>query len=575
MRSITTLLACCLLPASAANAQVQPGPGSWSASQTWASDAAHGGSLTGYYYWPSAKPALSGKRALVIVLHGCYQTAAGDVIDSSTDGGYNWKRAAEQYGAVIVAPNATGNVYGGHCWDYASASHSRTSGHDGVLLDLVARFVNNAQFAIDPKQVYVTGLSSGGGQTMVLGCLAPDIFAGVGINAGPPPGTTTGQIGVVPSGYTASTAANNCRNLAGSYGTGFSTQITSVIWGTSDYTVAQAYGPMNAAAMRQVYGGAFTKEASVSVAPGGSNTPYTDASGRVRTSEMAVTGQGHAWPAGAGGQAGNYVDASKVNYPAFVMDFWFRNNLRVSRVAPPVMTACQASVSGNTVTVSGSATDAAGPVSSYRVVLNGSTPINDGAAGSGASFSIGYALANGYYTGSVSATNGATGLTSAPCAIPQFLVGTAPVLPAPSGLAVTSRTASTISLSWTAVNGASGYFVYRNGNRLNTSPVTATSYSAGGLTAGTSYQFQVSATGSAGESALSAPVTASTTDGFVCTATSASNYQHVQAGRAVASGGYALAKGSGQNMGLNNTFYTTVLAQTSAGYYVIGNCPAP
>ncbi|MGR5503972.1 PHB depolymerase family esterase, partial [Vibrio sp. DNB22_10_4] len=76
-------------------------------------------------------------------------------------------------------------------WDYANTSPSRTSGHVGVLLDLVNRFVTNAQYAIDPNQVYVAGLSSGGGMTMVLGCIAPDIFAGIGINAGPPPGTTT------------------------------------------------------------------------------------------------------------------------------------------------------------------------------------------------------------------------------------------------------------------------------------------------------------------------------------------------------------------------------------------------
>ena len=68
-------------------------------------------------------------------------------------------------------------------------------------------------------------------------------------------------------------------------------------------------------------------------------------------------------------------------------------------------------------------------------------------------------------------------------------------------------------------------------------------------------------------------MTGSTTSGFVCTATTSSNYAHVQAGRAHDSGGYALANGSNQNMGLNNTFYTATLAQTAAGYHVIGNCP--
>ena len=562
-----------LLPLGA-QAQVAAGPGTWSANQTWAADSVNGGSLTGYFYWPATQPTLGGKRALVLVLHGCAQTAAGDIIASAADQGFNWKAVADQYGAVVLAPNATGNVYGSHCWDYTSTNHNRTSGHDAILLNLISRFVANSQYAIDPKQVYVAGLSSGGGETMALGCMAPDIFAGVGINAGPPPGTTTGQIGFVPSGYTAATATTNCRNLAAANAPSFATQIASVIWGTNDFTVAQAYGPMDAAAMRGVYGGAFTKGAAAAVPAGGSNTAYTDSNGKVRTSEIVVTGMGHAWPAGTGGQNANYVDATKVNYPAFVMDFWFKNNLRASAIPAPVMTACKATVSGNAATMTGSATDAAGTITSYRVVLSGTTAVNDPAAGSGASFSIGYALANGYYTGSVTATGSGTGRTSAACTIPQFLVGPVPAVQPPAGLTVTTRTASTIALSWSAASGATGYNVYRNGAKVTPAPVTGTTFNNTGLAASTSYNFQASSVNSSGtESALSGTVTGTTMSGFVCTATSASNYAHVQAGRAHDSGGYALANGSNQNMGLNNTFYTNTLAQTSAGYYIIGNCP--
>lgn len=60
---------------------------------------------------------------------------------------------------------------------------------------------------------------------------------------------------------------------------------------------------------------------------------------------------------------------------------------------------------------------------------------------------------------------------------------------------------------------------------------------------------------------------------FTCTQTTASNYSHVQAGRATTSGGYAYAKGSGSRMGLYNTYYSSTLAQTSESYYIIGNCP--
>lgn len=556
-----------------AQAQVAAGPGAWSANQTWAADTVNGGNLTGYFYWPSSQPALAGKRALVLVLHGCGQTALGDVIDSSTDRGFNWKPVADQYGAIILAPNASGNVYGSHCWDYASTSHNRTSGHDAVLLNLINRFVTNSQYAIDPNQVYVAGLSSGGGETMALGCMAPDIFAGVGINAGPPPGTTTGQIGAVPSGYTAATATNNCKNLAGANLAKFSTQVAGVIWGTSDFTVAQAYGPMDAAAMRGVYGGTFTKGPTVAVPTGGSNIEYTDSNGKVRTSEIAVSGLGHAWPAGPGGQNTSFVSSTKVNYPAFIMDFWFRNNLRVNVVPAPVMTACQATVSGNTATVTGSATDSAGTVSSYRVVLSGATPVNDPAAGSGASFSIGYALANGYYTGSVTATDAGTGKTSAPCALPQFLIGPAPAIQPPANLAVGARTASSIALSWSAASGASGYNVYRNGAKVTPNGVTGTAFTDTGLAASTSYNYQASSLGGGAESVLSNAVTGTTTSSFICTATTSTNYAHVTAGRAYNSGGYALAVGSNQNMGLNNTFYTRTLAQTSPGYYIIGNCP--
>ncbi|WP_075793772.1 extracellular catalytic domain type 1 short-chain-length polyhydroxyalkanoate depolymerase [Massilia putida] len=557
-----------------AQAQVTAGPGTWSSNQTWGADTVNGGNLTGYYYWPATQPVLNGKRALVLVLHGCAQTAGGDVIDSTSDGGFNWKAVADQYGAVILAPNATGNVYSNHCWDYASTSHNRTSGHDGVLLDLIKRFTTNAQYAIDPNQVYVAGLSSGGGETMALGCLAPDVFAGVGINAGPPPGTTTTQIGAVPAGYTATTAASNCKALAGSASPSFASQVAGVVWGTSDYTVAQQYGPMDAQAMRLVYGGTFTKGQSTTVATGGTNVPYLDANGKLRTTEITVSGMGHAWPAGTGGQNTNFVDATHVNYPAFVMDFWFKNNLRAARAAAPVVDSCNASVSGTTVTVSGSGTDSAGSITGWRVVLNGPGAVDDAAAGSGASFSKSYTnVANGYYTGSVTATDSATGLTSGACSIAQFLVGTPPALQPPAGLAVGATTSSSVTLTWTAASGATGYYVYRNGSRVTAGAVTATSYTDSGLAASTTYNYQVSSTNGSSESALSAAVAGTTKSSWTCSATTSSNYAHVQAGRAHDSGGYALANGSNQNMGLDNTFYTSTLAQTSPGYYVIGNCP--
>ncbi|MER8027445.1 glycoside hydrolase family 18 protein [Streptomyces bauhiniae] len=81
----------------------------------------------------------------------------------------------------------------------------------------------------------------------------------------------------------------------------------------------------------------------------------------------------------------------------------------------------------------------------------------------------------------------------------------------PGGLAVSGTTSSSVSLAWNTVSGATGYNIYRNGTKVTA--VSGTSATVTGLAASTSYSFQVSATNSAGESAKSATVNATTTSG--------------------------------------------------------------
>jgi hypothetical protein len=85
--------------------------------------------------------------------------------------------------------------------------------------------------------------------------------------------------------------------------------------------------------------------------------------------------------------------------------------------------------------------------------------------------------------------------------------GSAPA--APTGLKVTGTTSSSVSLSWTAPAGTvTGYNVYENGTK--NSSVTGTSTTVAGLAASTTYSFAVTATNSAGESAKSGSVSATT-----------------------------------------------------------------
>jgi hypothetical protein len=104
----------------------------------------------------------------------------------------------------------------------------------------------------------------------------------------------------------------------------------------------------------------------------------------------------------------------------------------------------------------------------------------------------------------------------------------APILPTsegvpdtPTGLTVSKYSGSgsdtKLSLSWTRVDGATGYYIYRDTSSSGSFPLLATissgstvSYTDTGLSAGTTYYYRITAVNSNGESAASAAVSAAT-----------------------------------------------------------------
>ena len=122
--------------------------------------------------------------ALVVVLHGCGQTAAG------YDLGAGWSTIARRYGFALLMPEQqpSNNAQGCFNW-FNPEDTARDSGEACSIRKMIARMVSDHK--INPRRIFVTGLSAGGAMTSVMLATYPEVFAGGAIIAGLPFGVAT------------------------------------------------------------------------------------------------------------------------------------------------------------------------------------------------------------------------------------------------------------------------------------------------------------------------------------------------------------------------------------------------
>jgi feruloyl esterase len=124
------------------------------------------------------------ERALVVVLHGCTQSAA------IYDFGAGWSTLADRYGFVLLMPQQEPTNNPNKCFNWFLSRHiERDKGEALSIRQMVETMIRD--YAIDPRRVYVTGLSAGGAMTVVLLATYPEIFASGAVIAGLPYRTAT------------------------------------------------------------------------------------------------------------------------------------------------------------------------------------------------------------------------------------------------------------------------------------------------------------------------------------------------------------------------------------------------
>ena len=128
---------------------------------------------------------LSASPALVVVLHGCTQTAA------SYDKGTGWSTLAERLGFALLLPEQHWRNNPLRCFNwFRTEDTERDSGEPLSVRQMIERMI--ADHGIDRRRIYVTGLSSGGAMTSVMLATYPDVFAGGAILSGVPYRTAIG-----------------------------------------------------------------------------------------------------------------------------------------------------------------------------------------------------------------------------------------------------------------------------------------------------------------------------------------------------------------------------------------------
>lgn len=280
------------------------------------------GGLTRSYvlYLPPTTSATPPDRPmpLVVMLHGCTQ----DPADFAAGTGMN--ALAREQGFAVLYPAQAQSANPSRCWNWFKHNHQRRGGGEAAVLAGMTRAVLT-EHRLDPRRVYVAGLSAGGAMAAILGRAYPDLYAAVGIHSGLASGAANDLMSALsamkhgPATPSSPPAPVHSGEPGGS-DHGLETSIgpvpTIVFHGDGDAVVHPGNGTQAIAVAIGQAGDAGATHRSPLVesgeSPGGrryTRTTHPRAAGAPAQAEhWVVHGGGHAWSGGS--EQGSYTDPS-------------------------------------------------------------------------------------------------------------------------------------------------------------------------------------------------------------------------------------------------------------------------
>ena len=229
---------------------------------------------------------------LVVMLHGCTQSP------DDFAAGTRMNFLAEEQNCFVVYPEQPSGANQAKCWNwFRTGDQQRSGGEPSLIAGITRQIMRN--YSIDPKRVYVAGLSAGGAAAAIMGTTYADLYAAVGIHSG----LACGAASDLASAFMAMRQGAGSQAVAEAG----SPVPTIVFHGDRDTTVhpdnggrilkqsARATSPTTKVLRGRVpHGHAYTR------------TILTDAGGRAISEQWNIHGAGHAWSGGS--PAGSYAD---------------------------------------------------------------------------------------------------------------------------------------------------------------------------------------------------------------------------------------------------------------------------
>ncbi len=265
------------------------------------------------------------RAPLLMLLHGCDQQAEA-FVDTT-----RFTTVADRHGIVLAAPEQVFRHHPNRCWRwYEARNQERGRGEPAVLADVVTAMLDEqSRWRIDPRRVYVAGLSAGGAMALVLAATYPDVFAGVGVHSAPPYRSAVGPAGAF--------AAMTARAVPpGPSAGGPPLPPAVIVQGMADRVVHPENGTRVAAQWLAFHGAGPLRSATGSGTSGDGrgyrNIRWFARRGRAVLQLWLIDDLGHAWSGGRPGAA--YSDPAGPRAATLMWRFLRRHRLARRRARP-------------------------------------------------------------------------------------------------------------------------------------------------------------------------------------------------------------------------------------------------